>query len=174
VRESALFYWRKKFSTIMEQTSREALISRITEIAEGVARPAGLEIVEVELAGGGKARHLRIYIDKPEGVTHGDCEFISTRVGAVLDAEDVIPGEGYQLEVSSPGVERKLTKPSDYDRFVGRKAKLVLSEPVEDQKHWEGTLRGIEDNTVRIEAAAGRLVSVPLACIRKANLKFEW
>jgi ribosome maturation factor RimP len=159
----------------MSQTGREALISRITEIAQTAGQPAGIEVVEVELAGSGKARHLRIFIDKPEGVTHADCEFISDRVGTILDAEDVIPGEGYQLEVSSPGIERKLIKPADYDRFAGKKAKLVLSEPVEDQKHWEGTLRGLDEgNVVKLEAPAGKLVRVPLASIRKAKLKFEW
>jgi ribosome maturation factor RimP len=174
VRESALFYWTQQFST-MAQTSREALISRIAGIAERVARPAGIEVIEVELAGSGRARLLRIYIDRPEGVTHADCELVSDRVGTVLDSEDVIPGGGYQLEVSSPGVERKLMRPSDYERFAGKKAKLVLSEPVDDQKHWEGTLRGLEEGAVvKLEAAAGRMVRVPLASIRKANLKFEW
>lgn len=159
----------------MAQTGREALISRITEIAEGIAQPAGIEIVSVELAGAGRARHLRIVIDRTEGVSHADCEFISKGVGTVLDAEDVVPGEGYQLEVSSPGVERPLIRPSDYERFAGKKAKLVLSEPVDDQKHWEGTLRGLEDGTVvKLEASAGRMVRVPLSAIRKANLKFEW
>jgi ribosome maturation factor RimP len=78
--------------------------------------------------------------------------------------------------VSSPGVERKLIRPSDYERFAGKKAKLVLSEPVDEQKHWEGILRGLEEGApvVKLEAAAGRLVRVPLASIRKANLKFEW
>lgn len=173
MRESALFYWPQQFG-YMTQNSREAIIARITEIAEGVAQPAGMEIVSVELLGAGRARHLRIIIDRPEGVSHADCKFISDGVGAVLDADDVIPGEGYQLEVSSPGVERKLMKASDYDRFAGKKAKLVLSEPVEDQKHWEGTLLGLEEGVVKLEASAGRLIRVPLASIRKANLKFEW
>ena len=174
MRESALFYCSKQFPR-MAQSSREALIARITEIAERVARSAGIEIVEVQFAGGGPARHLRISIDRPEGVTHADCQLISDQVGTILDAEDVIPGEGYQLEVSSPGVERKLIKAADYDRFAGKKAKLVLSEPVENQKHWEGTLRGLEGgNIVKLEPSAGRVVRVPLGSIRKANLKFEW
>ena len=173
MRESALFYWPKE--NFMAQTSREALISRITEIAERAGQPAGIEVVEIQLSGTGKARLLRIFIDKPEGVTHADCEFISDRVGTVLDAEDVIPGDSYQLEVSSPGVERKLVKPTDYERFSGKKAKLVLTEPVEDQKFWEGTLRGLDEgDVVKIEASQGRVVRVPLAAIRKANLKFEW
>lgn len=159
----------------MAQLSREALISRVTEITERVGSPQGIEVVEVEFGGSGRGRLLRIYIDKSEGVTHADCEFISQHVGTILDVEDVVPGPHYSLEVSSPGVERKLLKPADYQRFAGQKAKVVLSEPVENQKHWEGTLRGLEEGTtVTLEPAAGRLVRIPLGSIRKANLKFEW
>src|SRR6266542_2030682 len=84
-----------------------AILAKIEAIAERVAQPVGIEIVEIELKGGGKNRFLRISIDKPEGVTHGDCEMISHQVGTILDVEDVVPGS-YTLEVSSPGVERKL------------------------------------------------------------------
>lgn len=159
----------------MAQISREDLIARVTDIADRAGHPEGIEVVEVELAGTGRHRVLRITIDKPAGVTHGDCEFITHQVSAVLDAEDLIPGENYQFEVSSPGVERKLTKPADYQRFTGQKAKVVLSEPVESQKYWEGVLRGIEEGTVVVlEPSVDRLVRIPLAFIRKANLKFEW
>jgi ribosome maturation factor RimP len=159
----------------MAQTSREALIARVADIAERVGSPAGIDVVDVEFAGSGKHRLLRITIDKPTGVTHGDCEFITNQVGAVLDAEDVVPGESYQFEVSSPGVERKLTRAADFQRFSGQKAKVVLSEPVENQSHWEGILRGLEDaTTVALEPSQGRLVRIPLSLIRKANLKFEW
>jgi ribosome maturation factor RimP len=174
VRESALFYW--SILSDMALISREAVISRVTEIAERVGRAEGIEIVEVEFAGAGKGRVLRIFIDKmPQGVSHADCEFISQNVGAILDEEDVIPGEAYQMEVSSPGVERKLVKPADYQRFSGQKIRLVLSEPVENQKYWEGILRGLDqDNTIALEPAEGRLIHIPLAGVRKANLKFEW
>ena len=159
----------------MAQISREAVISRVTEITERVGRTENIEVVEVEFAGSGRHRLLRIYIDKPGGITHADCEFISSGVGNILDAEDLIPGEGYQLEVSSPGVERKLVKPADYQRFSGQKAKIVLTEPVEDRKNWEGVLRGLEEeNVVALEHGAGKVVRIPLAQIRKANLKFEW
>jgi ribosome maturation factor RimP len=159
----------------MAQISREALISRVAEIAERAGQAQGIEVVDVEFAGSGRHRLLRITIDKPSGVTHGDCEFITNQVGSVLDAEDVIPGESYQFEVSSPGIERKLTKPAEFQRFVGQKAKLVLSEPVENQKYWEGTLRGVEEGTlVALEPSEGRLIRIPLSLIRKANLKFEW
>jgi ribosome maturation factor RimP len=158
----------------MAQNSREAIIATVTEVADRVGRPQDIEVVEVEFAGSGKARVLRIFIDKPTGVTHADCEFISQQVGTILDVEDVIPGGQYHLEVSSPGVERKLTKPADYHRFSGQKAKISLAEPVEDQKHWEGTLRGIEGDVVSLEASHGKVVRIHLECIRKANLKFEW
>src|SRR5215204_277254 len=92
----------------MAQTGREALIEQITAIVNRVAESEGLEAVEIEFLGGGKQRLLRIFIDRAEGVTHGDCELVSQKVGSILDAEDVVPGEHYTLEVSSPGVERKL------------------------------------------------------------------
>src|SRR5215472_721431 len=129
----------------MAANNREAVAAKVAEITDRVGRAEGIEVVDVELLGGGGARLLRIYIDKidhPGGVTHGDCEFISQHVGTVLDIEDVVPGGAYTLEVSSPGVERKLTKPRDFERFAGRRAKIVLREPVENQKRWEGILAG--------------------------------
>ena len=108
-----------------------------------------IEVVDVQVLGGGSSRLLRIFIDKPEGVTHADCEFISQHVGTILDVEDVIPGGSYTLEVSSPGVERKLPKPQEFERFLGQKIKVVLREPVEGQRHWAGTvaeLRGRHDH----------------------------
>jgi ribosome maturation factor RimP len=172
VRESALFYW--SMHNAMAETGRQALLEQITTIVNGVAEPRGIEVVEIELLGAGKQRLLRIYIDKPEGVSHADCEFVSQKVGDALDAEDLVPGENYTLEVSSPGVERKLTKPADYQRFTGQKAKIVMREAVEDQKFWEGVLRGIEGESVVIEPAEGRVVHIPLGIIKRANLKFEW
>jgi ribosome maturation factor RimP len=171
VRASALFYW----SILMSQLNRDAITARIKEIAEGVGTENGIEVVEVDLLGGGSSRMLRIYIDKPEGVTHGDCELISQQVGNILDAEDVIPGEaGYTLEVSSPGVERKLNKPADYERFAGKKAKVILVEAIGNQKHWEGTIRSLNGNIVTLEPSEGKFVEIPLDKVRKANLKFEW
>ena len=90
------------------------------EIAERVAASSGLEVVEVELRGGGKARMLRIFIDKPHGVTHEDCANLSREVGTILDVEDAVPGGSYVLEVSSPGLDRKLSRPADFERFTGQ------------------------------------------------------
>src|SRR5579872_7635757 len=116
---------------------REAVVSKIEEIAERVAGSEGIEIVEVELKGGGRNQLLRIFIDKPEGVSHADCELVSHQVGTILDVEEIIPGGRYTLEVSSPGLERKLTRPRDFERFRGHKAKIVLRQPIENQRYWE-------------------------------------
>jgi len=150
------------------------VVSKIEAIAERVAQSEGIEIVEVELKGGGKNRFLRISIDKPEGVTHADCERISQHVGTILDVEDVIPGGRYTLEVSSPGVERKLTRPREFERFVGHKVKVSLRQPVDNQKHWVGALRSFAEGIITLEPSPGKSVQFPLELVEKANLKFEW
>jgi ribosome maturation factor RimP len=182
VGESPLFYCNKPMSVV----AKEEVVAKITEIAERVGMPEGIEIVDVQLLGAGRGRLLRIYIDRPqaltdrpEGVTHADCEFISHQVGTILDMEDVIPGDSYTLEVSSPGLERKLSKAKDFERFVGQKAKVVLREPVENQRSWEGMLAGITEGVIAMEIAApapaaGRVVRFPLDQVQKANLKFDW
>jgi ribosome maturation factor RimP len=153
---------------------RSAVAEKVQQIAERVGSDAGIEIVDVQLLGGGHSRLLRIFIDKPEGVTHADCEFISQNVGTILDVEDVIPGERYTLEVSSPGVERKLTKPREFERFVGQKVKVVLRQPVENQRHWVGALKSFAEGIITLEPSPGRSVQFPLDQVEKANLKFEW
>jgi ribosome maturation factor RimP len=170
VGESPLFYCNKRMPVI----GKEETIAKITEIAERVAGSEGLEIVDVELLGAGRGRVLRIFIDRPEGVTHADCEFVSQQVGTILDVEDVIPGDSYTLEVSSPGLERKLQKAKDFERFVGQKAKVVLREPVENQRSWVGKLAGFSDGIVTLEPSAGKTVRFALTQVEKANLKFEW
>ena len=153
---------------------QEKVAAKIEEIANRVADAGGLELVEVEVKGGGQHRFVRISIDKPEGVTHSDCELISHQVGTILDVEDVVPGGQYTLEVSSPGVERKLLKPQDYQRFQGKKARISLRDPVEGRRNWDGTLAGIENDVIALEIAPGTIQRFPLAGVQKANLKFEW
>jgi ribosome maturation factor RimP len=162
----------------MSAIGQQEIVAKITEIAQRVGVPEGIEIVDVQLLGAGRGRVLRIFIDRPgdiaKGVTHADCEFISEQVGTILDVEDVIPGASYTLEVSSPGLERKLSKERDFERFVGQKAKVVLREPVEKQRCWEGKLAGISQGIVALEPSDGRVIHFPLAQVEKANLKFEW
>jgi ribosome maturation factor RimP len=152
----------------------EAVASKIEEIALRVVEAEGMELVEVEVKGGGSQRMVRISIDKPDGISHADCELVSQQVGTILDVEDVVPGGRYTLEVSSPGLERKLLKPRDYERFQGKKVKITLRDPIEGQRHWEGTLVAFQNGVVSLEPAAGKTIQFPLAQVQKANLKFEW
>ncbi|MGD0298892.1 MAG: ribosome maturation factor RimP [Bryobacteraceae bacterium] len=158
----------------MSAIGKEEIVAKITQVAERVGGGEGIEIVDVQLLGAGRGRVLRIFIDRPQGVSHADCEFISQQVGTILDVEDVIPGESYTLEVSSPGLERKLFKEKDFERFVGQKAKVILREPVENQRRWEGKLAGISQGVVALEPSDGRVIHFPLTQVEKANLKFEW
>ena len=115
-------------------------LDRVREIAERVAASSGLEVVEVEFRGSGKARMLRVFLDKPgaasgdplAGVTHEDCANFSREFGTILDVEDVMPGS-YTLEVSSPGLDRKLTKAAEFERFVGSRLKGDDEESGEQQ-----------------------------------------
>lgn len=153
---------------------RETVVEKVREIARRIGESEGIEIVDVEMSGAGSGRRLRIFIDRPTGITHADCESISQQVGTVLDVEDVVPGGRYNLEVSSPGVERKLTGARDFERFLGKKVKIVLREPVENRKVWDGMLVGFSDGVITVEPAPGQQVRVGLEQIQRANLKFEW
>lgn len=152
----------------------EGLVAKITSFSEEASAASNVELVEVELRGAGKARLLRVYIDKPGGVTHGDCESVSERLGVLLDAADVIPGDSYTLEVSSPGVQRKLSKPRDFERVVGQKVRISLREPIEARKSLEGTLAAFGDDTLSLQTEGGAVLRVPLRQVQKANLKFDW
>jgi ribosome maturation factor RimP len=158
----------------MASTSRQNLIEEISKIARRAAEREGIEIWEVELLGSGRAKVVRIYIDKPEGVSHADCELISEQVSRVLDVESIMPDEHYTLEVSSPGVERRLRGPSDFVRYAGQKARFQLREPIENQRRWEGTLAACEEGLVTLETAPGKTVRFRADQVEKANLKFEW
>ncbi len=153
---------------------KQALIDKVIEIVDRAGRPDGIEAVEVQLAGAGASRLLRIYIDKPEGVTHGDCQMISGAVSSVLDAEDLVGGGQYTLEVSSPGVERTLTRPRDFERFTGQKIKVVLKEAVQDRKVWDGKLASFTDGVITLQPDRGEPIEFPLERVERANLKFEW
>jgi ribosome maturation factor RimP len=180
-------------------------LERIRAAAERVARSEGLEVVDVEWKVG-KQRFLRVYIDrvpqrKPtqlnpasEGlvveeasgstspgdadpkISHADCERVSKQLSVILDVEELIEGPGYVLEVSSPGLDRALKKPADFERFVGRLAKISTSEPIVDAKFFEGRLAGFADGKVRMELKGKepRVVEIPLEGIRKANLVVEF
>jgi ribosome maturation factor RimP len=173
-------------------------LEKIREAAERVARSLGLEVFDVEWKVG-KQRFLRVILDRPPkatagisdaggqlnldaeiggelGISHDDCQRVSQQLSVILDVEELIPGPGYVLEVSSPGLDRALLKASDYHRFRGRLAKVSTTEPIENEKFFEGRLAGMADGKVKLElrGKTARTVEVPLEKIRKANLVVEF
>lgn len=155
---------------------RAAIQARLEEVADSVARPAGIEVVEVEWKGAGKSQFVCIYIDRPEGVTLADCELVSRGFSDIMDADDPIPGT-YELEVSSPGVERKLNKWADWVRFSGQKVKAVLREPVDGLTSLDGsfTATEVEDaRNITVSLPGGKQVTFRFDQVLRANLKFEW
>jgi ribosome maturation factor RimP len=155
--------------------------AHVRDIAERVAASSGLEVVDLEFHGGGKGRALRVFIEKNAegrhaleqqlaataesgekvpspaswdqlaGVTHEDCANYSRELGTILDVEDAVPGAGYLLEVSSPGLDRKLVKPADFERFSGSRVKIMTREPVKGNRHFDGRLRSLGDGRIALE-----------------------
>ena len=146
---------------------------RLRRLIQDVAESQGYELVDVEFKGSGKSSVLRVYIDKPAGVSHRDCELVSEQVGTVLDVEDLIPF-AYTLEVSSPGLDRKLVKESDYARFDGKLARIQTRIPLNQQRVFRGRLKGVHDGKVRLESPNGGLMEIPLDVIKEARLEFDW
>ena len=167
-------------------------LDRVREIAERVAGSSGLEVVDVELLGSGKARMLRVFLDKPgaasgdplAGVTHGDCANFSREFGTILDVEDAMPGS-YTLEVSSPGLDRKLTKAADFDRFIGSRMKLMTRQAVNNNRYFEGRLESFREGRLTLDlsaaskkskkkmgaaAAQDQKIEIDFANVEKANL----
>lgn len=143
-------------------------------MVEPVVASDGFELVHVELVGQSRNMVLRLYIDKPGGVTVEDCAQVSHQVGVLLDVEDLIPNR-YTLEVSSPGLERGLYKKVDFERFAGCEAKIQTYELVEGRRTFQGELLGISGDTVMMrERSLGQDVQLPYQQIRKANLVFVW
>ena len=190
-------------------------IDEIRAAAERVARSYGMEVVEVEFQGSAKFRTLRVYLEKNEaerarllaasqaegaemldlpkgvpveslsGVTHEDCASFAQDFGTVLDVEDLVPGAEYTLEVSSPGLERKLTGAKDFRRFTGSLVKLQTAAPINGNRQWSGRLVRFEGDVLTLDlsaikqkgkakkAATEERLDIPLAEIEKANLLAE-
>ena len=175
-------------------------VERVREIADRVAASSGLEVVEIEFLGGGKARMLRVFLDKVAagtdspssseadvthvaGVTHEDCANFSREFGTILDVEDAVPGGSYTLEVSSPGLDRRLNKPADFSRFIGSRMKVTTRQPVNNNRHFEGRLESFTDGHLLLDlsvashksrkkmgASAGQKIEIEFANVEKANL----
>jgi ribosome maturation factor RimP len=148
---------------------------RVSEIIERVITREGMEFVHAEMTGG-KNPTLRVYIDKPGGVTLDDCASVSQRISLILDVEDIIPHQ-YTLEVASPGLDRGLYKEADYERFAGLPARIRISEAIDGQRNFHGKLIGLDREgeavAAVIEEQDGKRRRLPLANIVKANVEIE-
>ena len=189
-------------------------MDEIRRLAERVAASHHLEVVEAEFGGGGKSRALRVYVEKDaaerkrlaeraaagesvdvpkgvpvellSGVTHEDCAAFATDFGTLLDVEDVVPGAEYTLEVSSPGLERRLSRAEEFARFAGSLIKVKTFAPVNEGRMWTGRLTGFADGVLRIDlaavkqkgnarkAAVAETIEIELSNVEKANLVVEF
>jgi ribosome maturation factor RimP len=141
---------------------------RLKELIKPAVEALGYELVGVEFRRGRKRALLRVYIDKPDGITLDDCARVSHQVSGVLDVEDPIV-EGYDLEVSSPGLDRPLFEPEHFERFAGHRVRVRMSPPVEGRRKFTGMLLGIENGQVRVDED-GIERRVPLESVSAARL----
>jgi len=155
-------------------------LEQIRAIAERVARSRGLEVWDIQSRRETGGHVVRVFIDRPgpaatpeESVSIEDCEQVNRELGTILDVEDPLPF-AYTLEVSSPGLDRPLRNVEDYRRFAGRLAKVVVSEPVDNQKAFEGRLRGVDQDDVLLEGPHGRIHRLPLRLITRGRLEVEF
>jgi ribosome maturation factor RimP len=155
-------------------------LAQIRAIAERVAASRGLEVWDVQSRREATGYVVRVFIDRPgpaatseESVGIEDCEQVHREIGTILDVEDPLPF-AYTLEVSSPGLDRPLRNADDYRRFAGRLAKVVVREAVDNQKAFEGRLRGMDGDAVLLEAPNGRLHRLPYGLISRGRLDVEF
>ncbi len=140
----------------------------LANLIEPTIEQLGYELSDLELKLGGRDGIVRVFIDKPDGVDLSDCEIVSRQLSAILDVEDPLPGH-YRLEVSSPGLDRKLTKPAHFQRFTGETIRVKLRFPVSGRRNFRGTLRAADDEKIEIEVD-GEPHSLQIATIESARL----
>ena len=138
------------------------------ELLEPVVTGMGFELVEIEFNSHPKNKVLRLYIDKENGILIEDCSQVSRQVSALIDVEDPISGF-FNLEVSSPGLDRPLRKIEDYERFKGEMVKIKTSMPQDGQRNFKGRIKAVEEDSVVI-LFEGKEVSLPVSAIEKARL----
>lgn len=156
------------------------IVGQIRTIASRVADSYGLEIFDVQFRREAQGMVLRIQIDRPgpaaraeDSVSVEDCANVSRDLSAILDVEDVVPA-AYTLEVSSPGLDRPLRQPRDYERFAGRRAKIVTRDKIDGQTFFKGQLAGVDGDAVLIDGEDHKRHRVPLGSISRANLEVDF
>lgn len=151
---------------------RDSIAEKIDKIAAGAAKESGVEFVHSEIVGSKRNMTVRIYIDKPEGVTIEDCSTVSRSIEAVIDAEDFIPSS-YVLEVSSLGLDRPLFSLADFEKFAGKKAKVKTAGAINGQANFNGRILSVEDDQIVFEDKTNGTVTIPYSEVVKANLKVD-
>jgi ribosome maturation factor RimP len=160
-------------------------LDKVREIAERVAESSALILWDIELKGSGATRTLRLYIDKPEGMTHEDCSAYSREVATIFDVEDAVPGAAYVLEVSSPGLDRKLFKAEHFTRFTGSLVKFSTRDLVNGNRHFEGRLVSFSEGQLTVDldqvgsrkkakAQGAGVIVVAFSNVEKASLVPEF
>jgi ribosome maturation factor RimP len=140
----------------------------LRRLLEPAIERLGYEISDIETKLGGRDGVLRVFIDRPEGIGLEDCEVVSRQISALLDVEDPLPGR-YVLEVSSPGLDRRLTKPAHYQRFLGEEVKIKLRFPVEGRRNYRGVLKAANEEKLEVEVD-GETHSLQIAMVESARL----
>lgn len=151
---------------------RDPIVERIDNIATQAAKDNGVEFVHSEIVGSKRNMTVRIYIDKPEGVTLEDCSIVSRAIESVIDADDFIPSP-YVLEVSSPGLERPLFSIQDFEKFAGKKAKVKTSDAISGQANFNGRITSVEGSEIVFEDKTNGTIRIPFGKVAKANLKVD-
>jgi ribosome maturation factor RimP len=146
---------------------------KISELASSTAGQYGVQVVDVEMAGNSRKAVLRVFIDKKDGVTLEDCEKFSRALSAVLDVEDLIQSS-YILEVSSPGLDRPLRSMEDFEMNVGKLARVITREGIENRNFFVGRILEVKDGTVALQVNEGQQIDIPFEKISKARLEIEF
>ena len=148
-------------------------LDRTKALIQEIVAAEGLELVDVELKGGLNHRILRIYIDQPAGVNHADCQRVSQQVGIELDVEGLVPG-CYTLEVSSPGLTRKLSVAKDFERSRGRVVKIQTKETIDGLRSFRGVLTEFDGQLLTVVLKNGKTTRIPLLVVSRANLDVDF
>lgn len=152
--------------------SNNLLNEKILEIAARVTQESNLELVQVEVVGSKKNPTIRVFIDKPEGISHHDCETVSRKIEADLDADEAI-SPTYMLEVSSPGLERELYNLKDFEKFAGHLAKIKTGKEINGQKNFRGRIVGVKGEEILFDDKTKGHLSFPYSAVIKANLEID-
>jgi ribosome maturation factor RimP len=148
------------------------VVERVHSLAQPILVDRGLELVDVEFRRESRGWILRVYLDRPGGVTLDDCQRVSEELGDHLDVEDLID-HPYHLEVSSPGLDRPLTRESDFATFAGKAARISTQEAIQGQRNFRGRLAGLAEGAVLLDLPDGRRIRIPRGLIAKARLEIE-